>query len=196
MAVIKQSDTDGAVPLLALRCQPPGITADEAFVDPFLGLVAQIVVDARDHDDQSVARIRRLANQAGVVRRLAALDVADNHPPAIPFLIESRIAQATEDAVSQFVSGGDDVLWQAVLVQQLFVTVPVERVDGRLGLVQPGAKALVIDHRPEPHGDAETLLNVTCELLEGIRPGIHVQRPVHRSYERPQFAAAFALMCQ
>ena len=35
--------------------QSGAVLADEAFVDPLLGLVAQIVVDARDYDDQLVA---------------------------------------------------------------------------------------------------------------------------------------------
>ena len=51
--------------------QPRAVPADKAFVDPHLRLVAQIVVNARNDDDQTVAGIGRLADQPGVVGRLA-----------------------------------------------------------------------------------------------------------------------------
>jgi hypothetical protein len=85
LPLIELADPDD---LLALRLvgmgQPPGVAADEAFVDPGLGLVAQVVVDARDHHDQAIACIGRLADQSGIVRGLAALDVAHDHAAAAP----------------------------------------------------------------------------------------------------------------
>ena len=83
--------------------QPPGVAADEALVDPRLGLVAQVVVDARDDDDQAIAGIRRLADQSGVVRGLAALDMAHDHAAAAPRAQVARIAQPVQHPIRHLV---------------------------------------------------------------------------------------------
>lgn len=39
-----------------------GIAADEALIDPCLGLVSQVVVNTGDNDDQPIPGIRSLAD--------------------------------------------------------------------------------------------------------------------------------------
>jgi hypothetical protein len=39
------------------------VASDKAFIDACLGLIAQIVVNARDHNNQPVARISGLTNR-------------------------------------------------------------------------------------------------------------------------------------
>ena len=64
--------------------EPRAVPADEPLVDPLLSLVAQIVVNAGDDDDNSVACVCRLADQPGVVGRLAGLNMPDNKPSPVP----------------------------------------------------------------------------------------------------------------
>jgi hypothetical protein len=55
-----------------------GGPSDKRFVDTFLGLPAQIAVNACADDDEFVASVSGLRDDAGVIGCLARLDVADD----------------------------------------------------------------------------------------------------------------------
>ena len=63
------------------------VVAEKALVEPQLGLAAQVAVQPREHDDDGVAGIRRLADQARIARGLAGLHVADDEAAAFVHLI-------------------------------------------------------------------------------------------------------------
>ena len=74
------SDTDGFSGIAVGR----GLIPQEALFKPDLGLRAQVVVQARQDDDDLVARVGGLANQARIVPGLAGLDVPHDEAATIP----------------------------------------------------------------------------------------------------------------
>src|SRR3546814_8023200 len=56
-AIIEIAYANGPRPRLALALfKAAGVAADETLIDPSLGLIAQVVVDTGDDDDQAIAR--------------------------------------------------------------------------------------------------------------------------------------------
>jgi hypothetical protein len=103
-SLIECADSNDLLTLgLVGMSQPSGVSANESFVNPRLGLVAQVVVDSSYHDDQAISSIGSLAYQPGVVRRLAALDVSDDHSAAAPRTHVLRISEAIQHTVRHFV---------------------------------------------------------------------------------------------
>src|SRR3546814_16531307 len=74
----READTDVATIL--------GIAgpADEGLIDALLRLLAQIVVNAGDNDDELVAGVGGACYQAGVVGRLARLHMTDDKAATVP----------------------------------------------------------------------------------------------------------------
>ena len=147
--------------------EAPGVSANKALVDTSLGLVAQIVVNARDHHDEAITSVGRLADKAGVVLRLAALNMPDDHAPAAPRAGIVWIAEPVKNLVCHFIRGVDDRFWHTLDVQQLAITTPVEianlAVDPRV--MQPGAEILGIDDGAEAHAYAVFFFDQAGEIL-------------------------------
>ena len=156
---------------LALRLvdmgEPPSVSADEAFIDTGLCLVAQIVMDARDHHDKAIASVGRLADETRIILCFAALDVSDDHAAATPRTGVVRVAQSIENLVRHFIGCVDDRLWQALQVQQLAVPTPVEVSDFAIDprVVQPGAEILRVNDGAEAHADTVLFFDQTGELF-------------------------------
>ena len=85
--------------------QPTRVTADESLIYTCLGLIAKIVVNARNYDNEAIACIGSFAYEARVVGRLAALNVPHHHSAATPGAQVSRIAESVQDAISYLVCG-------------------------------------------------------------------------------------------
>jgi hypothetical protein len=71
----------------------------KSFIDAHLRLVAQIVVNTRDDDDQPISNIRRLADDTRVIGRLARLDMADDHAAPVPVLLDLPIITSARDEI-------------------------------------------------------------------------------------------------
>ena len=82
------------------------VESDEALVDSSLSLVAQVVVNAGDDDDHLVAGVRGLADQSGIVGRLAGLDMTDHHAPSVPLSGSGRILEEPEYPVRHVIQRG------------------------------------------------------------------------------------------
>ena len=82
LAAIELADTDYLV--LAVGQHAGAVPSDKTLIDANLRLVAQIVVNPGDDDDELVSGIRCLAYQPGVVCRFSGLDMANDHAPTVP----------------------------------------------------------------------------------------------------------------
>ena len=75
--------------------------AEERLVEAQLRLGTQIVVQAREHDDDLVTGIGGLADEAAVVAGLPRLHVSDDESPAIPRPVSKRVLEQREDRVGR-----------------------------------------------------------------------------------------------
>ncbi|HWB20153.1 MAG TPA: hypothetical protein VG711_07635, partial [Phycisphaerales bacterium] len=73
------SDANQAVGLVKLSILL-AIAPENAFIQPVLGLAAEIIVHSCEYNDKAIARVHRLTDQAAVICRLARLHAPDNHP--------------------------------------------------------------------------------------------------------------------
>ncbi len=87
-----------------------GVPSDKSLVYPGLGLVAQVVVYARNDDDQPVAGVGGLADQSGIVGRFPALYMANDHAATIPWDFFFRVSQTAEYLVGDLVCRDHDIL--------------------------------------------------------------------------------------
>ena len=121
------------------------LVADELLVEAPLGLPAQQVGRAGEDDDQAVAGVDRLGDDAGEVGGLAALDIADDQALGLVGLVALRVAEALDDAGGVEVERGDGVLVPAACGQVVAVVLPVERIALAHHAAVPGLE-LAADH--------------------------------------------------
>lgn len=180
--------------MIALLPCPARVSSDEAFVDAFLRLIAQVVVNARDDNDEAISRIGRLADQPGVVGRLPALNMTHDHAAPVPTLLEPGVAEPAENAVGDRVRAGDDILREAILQKQLLVSLPVVGRDRSLCIVQPWNEVGVVDHGAKAHGDAEPAFDVLRQRLERGTIGADPEQRVEAGDHLAKFLAGLSLM--
>ena len=82
MAAASGSDADRATSVA--RQGESRVESEETLVQTSLGLAAERIVEAGQDNDEVVPGIRRLADQAGVVRGLSRLHLADHHAATVP----------------------------------------------------------------------------------------------------------------
>lgn len=117
-------------------------------------------MDAGDHDDQAIARVRRLADKPRVVCRLAALHVTHDHATSAPVRHVTRIAEPVENLVRHLIGCPHDGRRQPVLRQQSTIPIPVMWFDqpARLRIAKPGLEVDSVDDGTQPHTDAVLFL--------------------------------------
>ena len=130
--------------------------ADEPLVQADLGLASQIVVEPGEDDDDLVAGIGRLADQTGVVARLAGLNIADHHSAAVERSIAGRVAEQVENPVGYAIARIDRLLREPFANEEAAIPFPELPVDFIAPPVDPwnviviGAQdGLVADKRAE-----------------------------------------------
>ena len=102
---VELADADG-LSGIAVR---GGLVAEEALFESDLGLRAQVVVHARQHDDDLVAGVGGFADEPGVVAGLARLDMPHDEPAAVPRSLAIGVFQQPEDVVGGLVQRVDHI---------------------------------------------------------------------------------------
>ena len=163
-----------------------GVEAEEALVEALLRLAAEAVVQAGEHDDQPVAGVGRLADERRVVGRLAGLDLADDHAPAVPRPVALGVLEPSEDLVR------DPVLLvdrrrRAIAVRE---PLPVGALEPPLDLAAARDRASRRGRRrcprgtsPSPTKDVDVRLELRDELVRstGARDAVSAMNAAARA---------------
>ena len=166
-ALVKSTNADGAPLTILLREKTRAISPDEPFVHALLRLISKTVVNASDDDDQSVAGVRGLADQARIVRCLAGLHMADDHASAIPRPGFVGVLEQAENSIGHFVERREHAPGQPAACQIFPIPVPVVRFDicARLGQPWPVLGIPIVDNRAHGHRHSVTGLELASKRL-------------------------------
>ena len=129
---VDEPDADvSAVADLRLVQPDRAVEADEPDVEPLLRLAAEVLEAPGQQDDEAVARVGSLADEARVRPRLARLHIAHHETAAVPGALARGIAGEVQEIVRDAVEDIEDRRAAAVDLEEKPVAVPEERVESR-----------------------------------------------------------------
>jgi len=94
------------------------VELNQFLAQTFLGLPAETVVDPSQDDEESVADVRRLGDQRRIVRRLPALNVANNESLGVD-TPQTRRLHEREDLRGRCVDRAHGFLWPFLVLEKV-----------------------------------------------------------------------------
>ena len=152
----ESSRADGFLLSLAIE-DGPAVTADKSAVHPFLRLRTQLLDHSGKQNDELVARIGRLVDQATITCRLTGLDISHDKTLDPPSDVGSRIATFVQNVVCILIQNPDYLASEATRLEFIGICIPVVPFDRGLDILEPrllisAMKALACHHADSDGG--------------------------------------------